>query len=209
MLAARRAPGAELGAHRQRHLRRATGHEGQLGRLVEQLVEADADEVEVHQLDHGVHAGHGRPDTEPDDRGLGDRRVVHPPREFAGQAPGEPEDVAAGADVDAGDEDTVVFGELGGEGRADGVHGAEHGSVGGRRGRLGPRRRARTTKSIMVAGDGLASRRAASTAPSSVAAVDASRALSSSSLTPACRSAASCTNRGSRARHSSTSSADR
>ena len=69
--------------------------------------------------------------------------------------------------------------------------------------------RARTTKSIMVAGDGLASRRAASTAPSSVAAVDASRALSSSSLTPACRSAASCTNRGSRARHSSTSSADR
>ena len=80
VLAARRAPGAELGPHGQRHLRRAAGHERQLGRLVEQLVEADAEEVEVHQLDHGAHPGHGRTDAEADDRRLGDRRVAHPSR---------------------------------------------------------------------------------------------------------------------------------
>ena len=47
----------------RRHLRRAAGHERQLRRLVEQLVEADAEEVEVHQLDHGAHARHRRADA--------------------------------------------------------------------------------------------------------------------------------------------------
>ena len=77
VLASRRAPGAELGPHGQRHLGCTAGHERQLGGLVQQLVEADAEEVEVHQLDDGTHPGHGRADAEPDDRGLGDRGVAH------------------------------------------------------------------------------------------------------------------------------------
>ena len=44
---------------------RAAGHERQLRRLVEQLVEAHAEEVEVHQLDDGAHAGHRRADAKP------------------------------------------------------------------------------------------------------------------------------------------------
>ena len=70
------ASGAELRPHGQRHLRGSAGHERQLRGLVEELVEADADEVEVHQLDHGVHTRHGCPDTEADDRTLRDRRVT-------------------------------------------------------------------------------------------------------------------------------------
>ena len=57
-----------------------------------------------------------------------------------GEPPGEPEDVAAGADVDAGDEHPVVCGELGLERGADGVHGAEHRCIAGGRRRLRPRR---------------------------------------------------------------------
>ena len=140
VLAARRAPGAELGAHGQRHLGRPAGHERQLGRLVEQLVEADADEVEVHELDHRAHPGHGRADAEAHDRRLGDRRVADAVAEPVVQAPREPEDVAARADVDAGDEDPVVVGQLGLERVVDGVHGAEDRGVVGRGRRLGPRR---------------------------------------------------------------------
>ena len=87
VLAARRAPGAELGPHGQRHLGGAAGHERQLRRLVEQLVEADAEEVEVHHLDDRAHAGHRRADAEPDDRRLRDRRVAHPVAELLGAAP--------------------------------------------------------------------------------------------------------------------------
>ena len=68
VLAARRAAGAELRAHGQRHLRGAAGHERQLRGLVEQLVEADAEEVEVHQLDDRAHARHRRADAEAHDR---------------------------------------------------------------------------------------------------------------------------------------------
>ena len=90
------------------------------------------------------------------------------PGELLGQAAREPEDVAAGADVDAGDEDAVVLGELGRQGGADGVHGAEHRRVLGRRGRLGPRRPRPARRSPSASRrPGPASRRAASTAPSS------------------------------------------
>ena len=138
VLAARRAPGAELGPHGQRHLGRAAGHERQLGRLVEQLVEADAEEVEVHELDDGTHPGHGRADAEPDDRRLGDRGVAHPVAELVAQPAREPEDVAARAHVDAGHEHAVVARELGLECRVDGVHGAEHRRVWRRWWRLRP-----------------------------------------------------------------------
>ena len=106
--------------------RRAAGHERQLRGLVQQLVEADAEEVEVHDLDHRPHARHRRADAEADDRGLGDRRVADAVAEPVAQPAGEPEDVAAGADVDPGDEHPLVAGQLGFERGADRVHGAEH-----------------------------------------------------------------------------------
>ena len=58
------------------------------------------------------------------------------------QAAGQPEDVAAGADVDAGDEHALVGGELGLERVADRVHRAERPArrLGRWRGRLGTRR---------------------------------------------------------------------
>ena len=80
---------------------RAAGHERQLRRLVEQLVEADADEVEVHQLHHRSHARHRRADAEAHDRGLGDGSVADAVAEAIVEPAHEPEDVAAGADVDA------------------------------------------------------------------------------------------------------------
>ena len=110
----------------------AAGHERQLRRLVEQLVEAHADEVEVHQLDDRPHPGHRRADAEAHDRGLRDRRVAHPVAEPVAQAAGEAEDVAAVADVDAGDEHPLVGGQLGLERVVDGVHRAEHRRVVGR-----------------------------------------------------------------------------
>ena len=133
MLAPRRAPGAELGPHGQRHLRGAAGHERHLRCLVEQLVEADADEVEVHQLDDGSHAGHRGADAEAHDRGLGDGRVAHAITESVVESSREPEDVAAGSDVDARDEHTLVVGELDLERRADRVHRAEDRGIVGRR----------------------------------------------------------------------------
>ena len=163
MLAARRAPGAELRAHGQRHLRGAAGHERQLRGLVEQLVEADAEEVEVHQLDDGAHARHRRADAEADDRALGDRRVADAIAEAVVQPAREAEHVAAGGDVDPGDEHALVAGELGFERGADRVHRAEHRCIGGAAGRrLGGRSgRGRTTKSASVAAGGRASCRAA------------------------------------------------
>ena len=137
MLAARRAPRAELGPHGQRHLRGAAGHERQLRGLVEQLVEADAEEVEVHQLDHRAHARHRGADAEADDRALGDRGVADAIAEAVVQAARQAEHVAAGRDVDPGDEHALVAGELRFERGADRVHGAEHRGIGGRRRRLG------------------------------------------------------------------------
>ncbi len=140
VLAARRAAGAELGAHGQRHLGGAAGHERQLRRLVEQLVEADAEEVDVHELDHRAHSGHRRAHAEPHDGRLGDRRVAHPVAEPVAQAAGEAEDVAALADVDAGHEHAVVGLELRFERRADGVHSPEHRRIALGRSRLDDRR---------------------------------------------------------------------
>ncbi len=177
---------------------------GQLGRLVEQLVEADAEEVEVHHLDHRAHAGHGRTHAQPDDGRLGDRGVAHPVAELVGQAPGEPEDVAAGADVDAGHEDPVVLGQLGFERGVDGVHGAEHRRIVGRRGWLRPAPAwPAATKSVKRGG-----RRVGQPAGGLDRLVELRRpprtraALISSSPTPASRSRASWTSSGSRASHS-------
>jgi hypothetical protein len=140
MLTPRRPPGTELRAHGQRHLGRAAGHERELRRLVQELIETHTDEVEVHDLDDGTHAGHGRADRETHDRSLGDRRVAHAVGKPLVQPAREPEHVAAGADVDARDEDTLVRLELDFECSTNGVHRAEHGRVVGGWRRLDARR---------------------------------------------------------------------
>ena len=140
VLAPRRATGAELGPHGQRHLCRPAGHEGHLRGLVEQLIEADAHEVQVHELHHRPHARHRRADAEAHDRRLRDRRVAHAVPEPVTEASREPEDVAAGTDVDPRQEHTVVRGELGFERVVDRVHRAEHRRIDVGARRLGKRR---------------------------------------------------------------------
>ena len=105
--------------------------------MVEELVEAHAEEVEVHDLDDGVHACHRGADTETNDRALRDRGVAHAIAEAIVQAAREAEDVASGGHIDPRDEHTLVVREFDFERGADRVHRAEHWSVGGRCRRLG------------------------------------------------------------------------
>src|SRR6516165_12119141 len=100
MLAARRTSGTELSAHRQAHLGRPARHERELGRLVQQLVETDSDEVEVHDLHHGPHAGHGGSHAQTYDGRFRNRGVADTLTEAVSQSPGESEHVAPGTDVD-------------------------------------------------------------------------------------------------------------
>ena len=111
-----------------------------LGRLVEQLVEADPEEVEVHDLDHGSHPGHRGAHAQPHDRRLRDRGVAHPLAEAVSQAPGQAEHVAAGTDVDPGEEHAIVARELPLQSVAHGIHGPVGRGLGRGWGRLGDRR---------------------------------------------------------------------
>ena len=210
VLASRGAPGAELGPHGQRHLRRPAGHERQLRRLVEQLVEADAEEVEVHHLDHRAHPGHGRTHAEADDRRLGDRGVAHPVAELDRPARGSARRRCRRRRRRCrrrtpGRRRRARLRARSGWRPWCGTP-AHRPAGGGGSDRAGL---ARTTKSVSVAACGLASRRAASTASSSSSATDDSSALISSSPTPASRSRPSCASSGSRASQALTSSGDR
>ena len=191
--------------------RGAAGHERQLRGLVEQLVEADAEEVEVHELDHRPHARHRGADAEADDRALGDRRVADAIAEAVVQAADQAEHVAARprrrcprrtrARRSASSASSAA---------SDRVHGAEHRRVGGRCRRLGALgSRAGDEVGQRARPPGAASRRAASTASSSSCATDACIDSSASSVTPADRSRRALTSSGSRASHSCTSSGDR
>ncbi len=210
VLTSRGASGAELGPHRQCHLGRPAGHERHLGRLVEQLVEADADEVEVHEFHHRAHPGHGGADSQAHDGGLGDGSVPDAIAKSIVQTPGKPEHVSTRSHVDAGDEHPIVSGELGFEGGPDGIHGAKDGCVFAR---LGPDRRAPGGGGARTASawpeTGRPGRRADSTASSSSWATDDSSELMTSSATPADRSRRAWMRRGSRPSQSLTSSGDR
>ena len=59
---------------------------GSFAAWFEQLIEADAEEVEVHQLDHRAHPGHRRADAEADDRRLGNRGIAHASTEPLGES---------------------------------------------------------------------------------------------------------------------------
>ena len=66
---------AALRADHQRHLDLAAEHVAHLGDLVDDLVHADAGEVDEHDLGHGHEAGERGAEGGADDRGLGDRGV--------------------------------------------------------------------------------------------------------------------------------------
>ena len=57
--------------------RLAAEHVAELGGLVEDLVEADAHEVDEHQLGDRAQAGRGGAGRRADEGALGDRRVEH------------------------------------------------------------------------------------------------------------------------------------
>src|SRR5262249_31570949 len=83
----------------------AAEHVTELGGLVINLVEADAEEVAEHQLGHGPEAGHGRPGGGAHDGRFGDRRVDHAGlAELAAQTLGDAQHAATGrhAGRDAG-----------------------------------------------------------------------------------------------------------
>jgi hypothetical protein len=69
--------GAVHGAYHQRRGRLAAEHVAELGRLIEDLVEADAHEVHEHQFGHGAQTGRRRAGRRPDEGAFGDRRVEH------------------------------------------------------------------------------------------------------------------------------------
>ena len=69
-------PGAALSAEHERHRQLPARHEVRLGRLVDQLVERERDEVDEHDLDDGFETRLGRTDRHAADGALADRRVA-------------------------------------------------------------------------------------------------------------------------------------
>ena len=89
--------GAVHGADHERGHRLAAEHVAELGRLVEDLVEADPHEVDEHQLGDGAKAGRGGTGGGADEGRFGDRRIENAlAAEFAHQAFGDAERPAPG-----------------------------------------------------------------------------------------------------------------
>ena len=88
---------AEHAADHHRRRRLAAEHVAELGRLVEDLVEADPHEVDEHQLGDRPQARGGRTHRGADEARFADRRVEHPGRsELRMQAFGDAERAAPG-----------------------------------------------------------------------------------------------------------------
>ena len=97
--------GAAERADGDRHLDAAARHEAVLGDAVDDLVEADAEEVGEHDLDDRAVAGESEAERGADEAGLGDRRVADPRRaEFLEEAETRLERPAGLADVLAHDQ---------------------------------------------------------------------------------------------------------
>ena len=97
--------GAAERADGDRHLDAAARHEAVLGDAVDDLVEADAEEVGEHDLDDRPVAGEREAERGADEAGLGDRRVADPRRaEFLVEAEARLERPAGLADVLAHDQ---------------------------------------------------------------------------------------------------------
>ena len=78
MLRGGAAPGADHRADHQRRLRLAAEHVAELGRLIEDLVEANAEEVAEHQFGDGAQTGDRSAGGGAHERAFGDRRVDDP-----------------------------------------------------------------------------------------------------------------------------------
>ena len=95
--------GAVHGADDQRRHRLAAEHVAELGRLVEDLVEADAHEVDEHQLDDRAQPGRRRARRRADEGDLGEMGVEHAVGpELRPQALGDAERAAPGVLVALG-----------------------------------------------------------------------------------------------------------
>jgi len=77
VLRGRAEPRSGRGAHGERHARLAAEHVAELRRLVQQRVEANADEVDEHELGHRTQPGERGPDRRAHEAHLADRRVAH------------------------------------------------------------------------------------------------------------------------------------
>ena len=101
------------GADRHRHGELPARHEAMLGDAVDDLVEADAEEIGEHDLDDGPIAGDGEAQRRAHEAGLGDGRVAHPGMaEFLDQPLAGLEGSAGGADVLAHDEGLGIAAHL-------------------------------------------------------------------------------------------------
>ena len=104
----------------QRHLQLPARHVAMLGRLVDDLLGRERQEVLVHDLDDRAHALHRRADPCADDSDLGDRRVADAlGAELVQQPLGDAHRAAHLGDVLAHDEDVVVLAHRGRDGIAD------------------------------------------------------------------------------------------
>ena len=92
----------------------APGHVAELGRVVGQLVETEAEEVHEHDLGHRPQTAEGGPDGRPHDGLLGDGGVADAVGAVLGrEALGHPEDAAAGIGDVLTEEDDAVVGTRG------------------------------------------------------------------------------------------------
>jgi hypothetical protein len=122
VLRARAPAGAALCPHRQRNLELAARHVAVLGRLVDDLLGRQRQEVLVHHLDDRPHPLHRRADARADERHLRDRGVAHPRRpELREHALRHAHRAAHLGDVLAHDEDVVVVAHRAHQGVADGL----------------------------------------------------------------------------------------
>src|SRR5207248_2011138 len=97
MLRGGAAASADHRADDHRRLRLAAEHVAELGGLVEDLVEADAEKIAEHQFGDGAQAGNGGAGGGAHDRRFGDRGVDDPSlAELADEALGDTEDAAIG-----------------------------------------------------------------------------------------------------------------
>ena len=120
MLRPRVATGTAEGDHGERHLRLATRQVADLGGVVDQLVEADRDEVGERDLDDRPGAGERRAHGGAHEAELAGRGVAHAldPELFL-QAPALRVDAAGLADVLAHEEDARVALQLAAQRLAD------------------------------------------------------------------------------------------
>ena len=119
MVGAHVALDAALDPHGQRHFQLAPGHVVELGRVVDELVHGQRDEVHEHDLHHRTQARQGRADGHAHDGAFADGRVHHPVRaQLLGDALGDSEGTSQ-RHVLAKDIDGSVLSHLGQQSRAD------------------------------------------------------------------------------------------